>query len=54
MPYLQKSEVFYSDLQDKKYSNTLAYILKMHSRSFEESIYPHDAIIYPSIPNSLC
>ncbi len=54
MPYLQPPKVFYADLQDKKYSNTLAYILKIHSRSFENSIYPHDAINYPSIPNSLC
>jgi hypothetical protein len=47
MPYLDKPQIYYPELRDKKYDAVKAKILKMYVKSLEEAYYPMD-IIYPN------
>jgi hypothetical protein len=47
MPYLDKPQVFYENIKDRKYDEIKAEILDIHMKTLESKIYPHN-VIYPT------
>ena len=47
MPYLDKPQVYYENIKDRKYNDIKADIYKRYVQNIESTIYPRERI-YPT------